>query len=169
MAKQNESIPDTILRVIAEAGGSISGTDLRDAMPDIADHNRRYHSQQLRKAGRISTTGNTGSTVYHLADGETASAPAQRIPNPKKQKTAKAPKRIKQVKVDRLAKRITKAIGRRSKPAPLPPPPSSELEDQHGTTVSPQYLRRVLALALARPGDIHDTDRQALAAVAAGC
>jgi hypothetical protein len=141
LAKKTDSTADQILDVIAKAGGSISGADLRDALPDVADANRRYHAGQLRAQGRITTTGGTSNMVYHLADGDTASAPAERIPNPK------APQRGKAAK----------------KPAKAKP------SAQHATTVAPQFLRRVLALALSRPGDIHDIDRQALAAVAAGC
>lgn len=161
MAKKNASIGDTILRVIAEAGGSISGSDLRDAMADIPDANRRYHAGILRKTGRITTTGGTSNTVYHLADGETPSPPAERIPH-------KAMSRKQTTPPARAAK--TKGTPERDNVRTSPPAFDALVDHAHlSRTIAPHFLRRVLALALARPGDIPDADRQALAAVAAGC
>lgn len=182
MAKKTDSTADQILDVIAKAGGSISGTDLRDALPDVSDANRRYHAGQLRAQGRITTTGGTSNMVYHLADGNTASAPAERISNATRPKSAKAKKGAKPAKAtSKPSAIVTEGTARRAalleavtKPrgddlSASMSPASVDLADQHATTIAPQFLRRVLALALSRPGDIHDTDRQALAAVAAGC
>jgi hypothetical protein len=119
--------------------------------------------------------------VYHLADGDTASAPAARIPNPKAPKRGKAAKKPAKAKPSALqrepktqpfdqfefAEQAAAGVGPAT-PSPIAEP-TAQLEDQHATTIAPQFLRRVLALALSRPGDIHDTDRQALAAVAASC
>jgi hypothetical protein len=67
MAKKSESIGDTILRLIGEAGGTLSAADLSDKMPDVADANRGYHVRKLVQEGRLTAAGKTVDRSYSLA------------------------------------------------------------------------------------------------------
>ena len=161
MTKNPESIGDAIVRLITGAGGSISSADLQHGMPDVASPNRLYHTRKLVEAGRITTKGATSNRTYHLA-GESK-------PSVKSSKPGKAKEQaLALLFADRVARQQlidTTAYG-----APVMLQVATEatlIEDL--PPILRQHLRRVLALALSRPGDIHDADRQALAAVAEGC
>ena len=173
MTKHDVAITDKIVRLLGEAGGELAGAELRDQLgADEAD--RRTAISALRKAGRISSEGAPRSVVYRLEDGTKAPEAGHRIPNPKKPTKEKKAKKTGKAKP---AKTAVAAIDKHQqlvidRPAPI---------DRHPVTLSValdvtvvedlqpiprQHLRRVLALALSCPGDISNSDREALCAIA---
>jgi hypothetical protein len=166
---KTEETTDKVVRLLAEAGGTLAGADLRDQL-GVDEITRRMAISALRKAGRISSEGATVNIVYRLEDGTHAPVAGHRIANPKK--AAKPGKKLSKAKVAKLSRDMQLVIDKPSTKTAEPVTLQVAIEATVVEDLQPiprQYLRRVLALALSRPGDILDVDRQALAAVAGGC
>lgn len=71
---------DRILALIFDAGGSISGADLRAALDDLDQPERAKAVGLLRNEGKIRSEGSTLQIRYHLVDWK--DAPAERAERP---------------------------------------------------------------------------------------
>lgn len=71
---------DRILALIFDAGGSISGADLRAALDDLDQPERAKAVGLLRSEGKIRSEGSTLQIRYHLVDWK--DAPAERAERP---------------------------------------------------------------------------------------
>lgn len=67
---------DRILALIFDAGGSMSGADLRAALDDLDQPERAKAVGLLRNEGRIRSEGSTLQIRYHLVDWKQPTTPA---------------------------------------------------------------------------------------------
>lgn len=78
---------DRILALIFDAGGSMSGADLRAALDDLDQPERAKAVGLLRNEGKIRSEGSTLQIRYHLVDWKrpttaASTAPPRRLPCP---------------------------------------------------------------------------------------
>jgi hypothetical protein len=171
-ARKNESIGDIVLRLIGEAGGTLSAAELSDKMPDVADANRGYHVRKLVLEGQLTATGKTSDRSYSLAGtpAKTAKGTVKASSNASKPEAPAKPFD----QFEHAESEASAVLAARTDLVPSAQPDINinvaivrpVLEDQHNVVIDPAFLRRVLRLALSVPGEISNADRQALHAIA---